>query len=301
MKLENIAIPQVAFDPRLDNQNIFAESFGALSHEEWGSLLIASIDASNIEGVEFPTFPPAETQNRIHGHDGVSSVTESLEFYKFACDSGVAGPGASDFGSGYMLDFGSGWGRIVRPFMRDFPLRKIIGYEPSGMFATIARANNPYIAFLCGDYIPDGALPENRFSLITGWSVYSHLSEPVAISWLKETARILKVGGAAIYTTWGMRFLSRLQAEKKQMEAGNDIHWYSKVCLVGAGDIEKRIEEYNDGKFVWFDSLKNDYYGETFISYGALKSLIDNEKIPLEIELFDDSTLEQDVFILRRI
>jgi Methyltransferase domain len=300
MKLESIAIPQVAFDPRLDAINVFSDVFGSLTHDEWNGVLINSITASNIEGVEFPTFPPVELQNRIHGHDSVASLTEAAAFYKFACDNKISGPDAPWYQTGSMLDYGSGWGRIVRHFMRDFPLRQIVGYEPSGLFATIARANNPYVTFLSGGYMPDGILPAAKFDLAVGWSIFSHLSKVSAIAWLTETARILASGGAAMYTTWGLRFLERLKAEEAQMKAGEEIHWYSKVCLLGTGDIDARIQDYHAGEFVWCDSSQNSLYGEAFISRVALQRLIDELGLPLSIEVFDDATLSQDVFILRK-
>jgi ubiquinone/menaquinone biosynthesis C-methylase UbiE len=301
MKLESIAIPQVAFDPRLDAINVFSDVFGSLTHDEWNGVLINSITASNIEGVEFPTFPPVELQNRIHGHDGVASLNEAAAFYKFACDNKIAGPDSPKYQTGSMLDYGSGWGRIVRHFMRDFPLRQIVGYEPSNLFATIARANNPYVTFLSGGYMPDGILPAQKFDLAVGWSVFSHLPKSSAEAWLAETARVLTSGGAAMYTTWGMRFLERLKAEEALMKAGEEIHWYSKVCLLGAGDIDERFKAYEAGEFVWFNSLQNSQYGEAFISQVALERMIKVNDLPLTVEVFDDQTLGQDVFILRRL
>ena len=301
MDFVNMEIPQITFDPRLESANIFSDVFGTLGHQEWNEVLVKSIDINKIETVEFPTFPPTELQNRIHGHDSITSLNEASEFYKLACDHNIAGPTSAAFQSGYMLDYGCGWGRILRQFMRDFPLKNIVGYEPSGIFGTVARANNPYVAFLGGGYMPDGILPESRFDLIVGWSVYSHLSETYAKAWLAETARVLSPGGSAMYTTWGLRFLERLQAEEAQMNAGIDIHWYSKICLLGTGDINQRIEDYHSGKFVWCNSGNNDFYGEAFISQKALQNIIDDDNLPLVIDVFDTITLGQDAFILRRI
>ena len=54
-------------------------------------------------------------------------------------------------------------------------------------------------------------------------------------------------GGMCVFTTWGSRFLTRLQKEAAEQEAGRQIHWYSSVVLAAAGSIEKRIEEYERG------------------------------------------------------
>jgi hypothetical protein len=300
IELEKIAVPNVAFDKRLDEPNVFSDVFGKLSNAEWEAVLKRSIKEPNIDGVDFPSFPPEEMQNRIHGHSAEVSLTEAAAFHQFACDHGIAGPASPAFGSGYMLDYGAGWGRILRPFMRDFPLKHIVGYEPSGVFCTVARGLNPYVGFLSGGYMPEGILPADRFNLAVGWSIYSHINEFMTTAWLKETARILVKGGAAMYTTWGMRFLERLRDEAIMFERGEDIHWYSQVCLRGAGDIDQRIEDYKEGKFVWFNSINNEYYGETFMSRVALERIIVSNELPLIVEVFDDVSLGQDVFILRR-
>lgn len=300
MSLENIAIPSVDFDQRLEYTNVFADVFGDLTIEQWHKIILESLRQRNIDGVEFPSFPPVELQNRIHGHDSEASLSEAGAFYQFACDHNLSGPTAPWFRTGTLLDFGAGWGRILRHFMRDFPLRHIFGYEPSGVFAAVARTHNPFVSFLGGGYRPTGVLPENWFDLSVSWSVYSHLSEASATAWLIETARFLKPGGAALYTTWGLRFLERLKLDAEQMALGKDIHWYSQVCLQGAGDINQRIEDYEAGKFVWFDSLQNSDYGEAFVSKAALQAVLDANNLPLTIEVFDVTSLQQDAFILRK-
>jgi hypothetical protein len=301
MKLGDLTVPDVAFDARLDASNLFQDAFGELSLTDWHNVLVRSLANPHVDGVDFPTSPPNETQNRLHGHSGEASLAESFSFYRFACDHGIAGPTSPGYKTGWMMDYGAGWGRILRPFIRDFPLRNIIGYEPSGQFCAVARGHNPFVSFINGGYSPDGFLPTNRFNLIVGWSIYSHISEALVVEWLKETARILVVGGSAMYTTWGMRFLERLKNEEQILRDGGDIHWYSKVCLTGSGDLNERIKEFSQGKFVWFKTLDNDIYGETFMSKAVLESMISTHSIPLTIDVFDDQTLAQDVFIVRRI
>ncbi|WP_409915991.1 methyltransferase domain-containing protein [Hyphomonas sp.] len=293
--------PRVDYDPRLDGENIFASQFGSLSVEQWVDVLIRSIDERVIDGVEFPTFPPAEMQSGIHGHFGAHSIREAAMFYNFIRDNGLVGPGAPWHGKGYMLDYGSGWGRINRLFLRDFPLRNIIGYEPSNRFASVARSCNPYISFLSGGYLPDGVLPQNRFDLIVGWSIFSHLSLKSATAWLAEMQRVTRPGAAIVLTTWGMRFLERLKAAKHKIEAGEDVHWYTRHCVAASGDIDQNIDAYKKGEFVWFKSGPSDLYGEAFLGEAPLKKLLAEHAPKLMLAKFDAESLPQDVFILRHL
>lgn len=298
--LPYVTTPRIDVDPRLEESNVFAFIFSELSVDEWVELLIRSIEERVIDGVEFPSFPPPEFQSQLHGHFGHHSLLEAASFYKFIRSHGLTGPQAPWFGTGHLLDFGAGWGRITRLFLRDFPLRHIVGYEPSNRYCSVARSNNPFVSYLSGGYLPDGMIPQARFDLIVGWSVFSHLSLKSASAWLIEMERIMRSGAAIVLTTWGRRFLERLQSEKAILDAGKDIHWYSKVCIDACGDIDSRLSEYDSGEFVWFTGGQSDLYGEAFVSEQALRNLLTIIGSPLNVELFDNTSLAQDVFILRK-
>lgn len=294
-----VAVPRVDIDARLEQENVFAEVFGSLSVPEWIELLVRSIDTPSIDGVEFPRFPPPELQSKIHGHFGRHSILEAASFYEFIRSQGLTGPAAPWFGKGHFLDFGAGWGRITRLFMRDFPLRHIVGYEPSNRYCSVARSNNPFVSFLSGGYLPDGMIPDARFDLVTGWSIFSHLSPKSTKAWMGELQRVTRPGAAIVMTTWGKRFLERLQREKALLAAGQEIHWYSKVCLDAAGNLDERAEAYHRGEFVWFTGGGSDLYGEAFISERALRSLLAECAPRLSLTAFDTTSLAQDVFVIR--
>ena len=86
---------------------------------------------------------------------------------------------------------------------------------------------------------------------------------------------------------------------------GKGIHWYSKKCLDGAGDVSKRIADFEDGDFVWFTYTQSKDYGEAFVSETALRRIIGELGLPVEVTTevttFDSSSFVQDAFILRRL
>ena len=297
----NLVVPRVDIDPRLEAENIFSLKFGTSSLDEWIEILVRSIDERFIDGVEFPSFPPLEFQNQIHGHFGKHSILEAASFYRFIKDQCLTGPAAPWFGNGHFLDFGAGWGRITRMFLRDFPLRNIVGYEPANGYCSVARSNNPFVAFLSGGYLPNGMIPSARFDLVVGWSIFSHLSPESARAWLAELQRVTRPGAAIVMTTWGRRFLKRLQSEKQMHEAGQDIHWYSKVCLDACGDLDARVQSYDRGEFVWFTGGQSTLYGEAFLGEKALREMLAECAPKLSLTLFDAKTLVQDVFVLRNM
>jgi hypothetical protein len=280
--------------------NRFRDRFGSLPVEAWEKVLIRSMTESVIEGAKFPRFPSAEIQNGMHGHSGEDSIREACIFYRFIKNhpdlAGCIGPDK------LFLDFGCGWGRITRPFLRDFNLSNMFGYEPDIRFCTIARDLNPFACIINGGFLPDGRLPPSQFNLIVGWSIFSHLSPYSATKWLTEMSRILTVGGVCVLTTWGDRFINRLLQELERIERGEDVHWYSRHVLTHAGDIRERAKEYQDGKFVWFtDRDDGGLYGDAFVSPAALANIISENSLPFELVLFNQTDLAQDVFALRRV
>ena len=280
--------------------NRFRERFGELTTDGWQNVVVRSMSEPIIDGVKFPRFPSETIQNGMHGHSGTDSIREAFAFYNFI----KAQPAllANIAPENSFLDFGCGWGRITRPFLRDFNLSNLFGYEPDFRFCSIARDLNPFTCVINGDYLPDGRLPASQFDLIVGWSIFSHLSPRSATEWLVEMSRILNDGGVCILTTWGDRFLDRLVKELERIERGEDVHWYSRHVLKHSGDIRARAEEYRAGNFVWFtDRDDGGLYGDAFVPSAALQQIIQKHQLPLELVLFNQTDLPQDVFALRRL
>lgn len=299
-----LTAPPMNFDERLGRSpNVFADIFGALDDAAWLRTLVASLQTRVIEGVEFPPFPPEELQNRLHGTDGEVALHAAANFYRWVKGQGLAGPEVRWPPQAHMLDFGTGWGRILRQFLRDFPLANIIGFEPNGAFATIARGHNPHVAILSGSNLPPLPLRDGLIHLITGYSVFSHLSLASARAWIGEFARVLAPGGAAVLTTWGLRFLDRLvQADEKMRRGeGEQVHWYTRICVERAGDLAARIAECRRGEFVFLSPYPAASYGEAFLPETVIARIIAEDRLPLAVETYDDKTLEQDVFVLRRL
>ena len=293
-------VPPITYDlvPH-DGRNVFRERFGALSDEDWCLLLARSIAEPVIDGVQFPAFPDEDTQRHVHGSFGANAVAEASDFFRFVkANTYRTAPAAT---GKRILDFGAGWGRTIRPFMRDFEFADLYGFEPDFLFCTLARSLNTYVAFFSGPPTPTGGLPGQFFDLAFSWSVFSHLSPASAALWLRELARVLVPGGSLVFTTWGDRFLRRLQADAAARERGQEIDWYSAICLDAAGPIRQRILDYERGEFVWFTSGESLLYGEAFVSEAALARLIAQHGLPFALTAVDRSSLGQDAFVLRRL
>ena len=63
------------------NPDQFFQAFSKLSDEAWLDVLIQSVENRTINGMAMPTFPPAEVQQKIHGHANEHSLRQFLQVF----------------------------------------------------------------------------------------------------------------------------------------------------------------------------------------------------------------------------
>jgi ubiquinone/menaquinone biosynthesis C-methylase UbiE len=279
--------------------NAFRDKFGNLSPDAWCDVLIESINSPIIDGLEFLHFPPSELQDGTHGSSGETALREAAEFYKFVASHEFF-PRKAVSGTNF-LDFGTGWGRIARLFLRDFDLDGFFAFEPHHTSSYRTRLLNPYLCVFTGGELPDQKLPGQCFDVVVGWSVFSHLSEHSTAAWLEELARVTRKDGYCVFSAFGARFLDDLVARHADLKAGREIHWYHKACLDAAGDILEHKRRYARGEFAWLPLSPNSHYGmATFLHEKALLNIISTRRLPFELIEFDRETVNMDVFVLHR-
>ncbi len=168
-----------------------------------------------------------------------------------------------------LLDFGTGWGRIARCFLRDVAAENIIGVDVSPDLLSVCRETFPGPRFLQGDPFPPLPLAGQSVHFVVGYSVFSHLSEAACRAWTAEFARLLKPGGMAALTTRGRWFFDYAASLK-----GSDA--YSLGLARMFADFEAAKALYDSGAIVHSNAdgvsgggpLDKSFYGETFIPEG---------------------------------
>ena len=163
------------------------------------------------------------------------------------------------------LDFGCGWGRMLR-LLRKMPALE--GVEMHGcdtqeapMEAVRRSVSRVYMT-------PCGPLPPSRyngatFDVIYAYSVFSHLSEEAHLAWAGEFARILKPGGRVCVTTQGLRML-QVCADYREGRRPITHPWHRDLASSFA---EPGLEEkYQAGGFLFSATQPhNPTYGESLV------------------------------------
>lgn len=166
-----------------------------------------------------------------------------------------------------VLDFGCGWGRTIRFFLKDVEASELWGVDCHPLAIETCRQTNRWCRFELVDPLPPSNLPANTFDLIYCYSVFSHLSEEAHDQWLREFKRILGPGGVLIATTWPRQFILRC-AELRSQETRAAWQWSAARAFP---DTEAALASYDGGGYVHTPTGANNevltsaFFGETCI------------------------------------
>ena len=244
-------------------------TFHDRSDQAWLDILLASLRVPEIDGVQMPSFPDEQLQREIHGHAGEVSLHEAHTFFR-EVKSYAAYAGRPVAPHRRMLDFGCGWGRVLRLFMKDIEPSNLFGVDSTSRFLLDARRCNPALAFLpCGKVPPTILAPES-LDYVISWSVFSHLDEFYASRWVEEFARLLKPGGLVMMTTQSRRFIQFCAEMRVRRASGIRLEhpWYE-VCADSFPDESQANSRYEAGLFLHSSTNKPPdeaaHYGEAII------------------------------------
>lgn len=238
-----------------------------LSDDAWHDLLrrAASGERVAMDGHPLPSMPDAKLQMDTVGQAGPDAMGEAWAFAAQCLARFRRSPLFGDERK-VLMDFGTGWARIARCFLRDVRAENIIGIDVDPDFLAACHATFPGPRFLRCNPMPPLPIRATSVDFIVGYSVFSHLSEAACRAWIGEFARVLKPGGMAAVTTRGRWFF-----DYAAMLAGTDA--YSRSLATMFPDFADAKARYDRGDLVHSNAYgvtgggarDGGFYGETFI------------------------------------
>jgi ubiquinone/menaquinone biosynthesis C-methylase UbiE len=240
-----------------------------LTDSEWAELLFESTRRSDVKfgDLFLPGFPPSELQINTTGMSGVDALFNAFKFY-LICKRQFAAMNQPLIRGKRLLDFGVGWGRVARCFIRDLGIDNIFGTDVTPDFIDICSKTFRSSNFMVNDPYPPVLLPNERFEFIISCSVFSHLSNEAYEKWMGEFHRILVPGGCLVLTTRGRDFFDVCEAINEHQSSG-----YGLALSKLFPDFSAARRAYDEGNFVHSNiqgvsgggEMNSTFYGETFI------------------------------------
>lgn len=236
-----------------------------LSAETWLDYLLGERSIPEKFIPIIPRMPSETVQLHFTGASGRTTLLQSLDFYEIAKEN-IISHGIKLDDSKKLLDFGCGWGRIVRMWIKDIPGRHIYGVDPMADIINICKETIPQVNFHRIDPAPPISIfNDTMFDLLTAYSVFSHLNETYLNNWFNEFSRLLKKGGLLFITTRSRYFINHLQLLRDK----NDYDDYAVGLRDCFTDLDTAFSEYDKGNVVHQPigggSLSNTFYGETCV------------------------------------
>ena len=176
-----------------------ADLFHELDDDGWLAMLNRSLDDPS---VGLPGFPPAETQALFVGFSGADALRPAFHLYKM-----VAARLGGRLGSANILDFGAGWGRVIRMFLRETAPERLFSVDVDPEILEVCRQTGVPGTLTQVDPLGVLPFPDGYFGACYSFSVFSHLAEAHALRWLQELIRVTEPGGSIVFTTSDRRLL----------------------------------------------------------------------------------------------
>ena len=188
----------------------------ALTDDEWVEFLAGE---RLLDGHTAPPLPPPDVQRAFVGSSGLDAMHEAGLFYSHVLRALRARDVPAD-AIGRVLDFGSGWGRIYRLFLRNCDDGNLVGVDLDPACVALCATAMPYGTFAVCEPLPPLELREASFDVVTAYSVFSHLAEAPFRAWLVEFARVLRVGGTVFFTTLKEAHIAAWDAGRSEVAHG---------------------------------------------------------------------------------
>jgi SAM-dependent methyltransferase len=220
--------------------------FAGVDDDFWLWLMRQSyFQQQEFQGI-LPGFPNAAVQMRFTGALGELMLWHAFSAYKLFRTL-AAQHGRPVSGSEAVLDFGCGWGRIIRFFMKDIAASRLVGVDVNPEMIEICRRNDRWSRFEVVTESGPTSFADGSFDLVLSFSVFSHFSEAMHLRWLEEIHRILKPGGLLIATTRPRDFIEQSVLDRVR----RPLSPHPEAIAGMFADTERWLTAYDEGRFCY--------------------------------------------------
>ena len=147
----------------------------------------------------FPTMATIEVQKSWTGSHSEVLLYQSVAFIKTII-YGYSLITGKNIEHAKVLDFGCGWGRLIRLLYKYVPVSEIYGLDPWDQSISICKQNQVIGNLEKSDYVPHSLPFAEQFNLIFAFSVFTHLSEKTTRTVLNTLRKSISEDGVLVIT-----------------------------------------------------------------------------------------------------
>lgn len=183
----------------------------SLPLEIFGQLLLERPNHLPAIARRLPTMPSDEVQRNWTGNCGAALMGQSLAFVKTLLS--LHGTyGSRKIHAAQILDFGCGWGRLLRLMLKYAPAGNLYGVDPWDESIRLCRQHEIPCQLEVSDYVPRSLPFPGPFDLIYAFSVFTHLSERTTRVVLSTLRRAIADDGVLCITIRPVEYWAHLDA-----------------------------------------------------------------------------------------
>jgi SAM-dependent methyltransferase len=220
-----------------------SELFGDVSDDLWLWMNTEGYRHSPELRDILPALPDEEVQRQWTYRTGDETLLEGFGIYLLVRELYQRHVGPIDDAGG-ILDFGCGYGRVIRFFLRDVDHRRLTGTDNNGELIDFCRQSNRWCNFTQNEAEPPLPFEDDQFDYVFVYSVFSHFSEEMHWRWLEELKRVVRPGGALAISVRRRNFIEAL---REMRESGPEDD--SQIILKMLVDTDRVLARYDAGEF----------------------------------------------------
>jgi SAM-dependent methyltransferase len=270
------------------------ELFGGLDDAAWLSLLLrGQAGDPELQGA-LPGYPEDALQIESTGNAGAVALRHAFPIYRLfkALYERHRGPLAA---AERVLDFGCGWGRILRFFLKDLDAGRLWGIDTREKMIEVCRRTIPGAHFERAGPWPPAPMADASVDFVYAFSVFSHLSEEMHDAWLREFHRILKPGGLLVVSTRNRQFIDVCEGFRAQADLAAHLGHLPGLFK----DAAASRAAFDAGEYCYDAVPGNWWTGEALIPRGYVERHWSRLFTPLDY-IDDPARCEQNVIVVRR-
>ena len=236
---------------------LFRDKLLQLPIELWGHILWKAPTVRQHENLlsVVPDLPSPEVQARYAGTSGMALLPKAHDFVR-VFEGGVGGVLAKPLRNLSILDYGCGWGRLSRFFLRYCIPGELVCADPGKFVIDLLRESNFPAEIKLIDAVPDRLPFDRKFDVVNLFSIFTHLPDWLVSLIMERLRDCVKPSGVVVFTIRPSEF------------------WPYYHSVTKDDRFSRAVEEHNEKGYVFFPaslkSLGPSTYGESSFTHEFL-------------------------------